>query len=271
MEPLESGIIVLDTSLGIEEVVARVTCIPPNEFLEFTEDEKRIAEKVAKELQYNDTIVNFVDFKRRDLTFTYNFIQFSHRKAQLEGRIKGERIDPASVDGVLECQDGIIAGRRPATQLYREMGLEKTIQTIPAGLMISKDFSGKNPILETFYRELKEETALSPDDIENLLLLGFSRDIRYRGFGANFRYHAPLSFSEVEGRWHQARDRNEYEELIRLPKNPEEIMRYILQHDEIVPLPRGGLSLYGRSEWGTEWFNELIRKSEGRIAILSYT
>lgn len=271
MKPLESGIIVLDKPLGIEEVVKYVNCISPSKFLELPEDEKRIVEEVATELPYNDIQVNFVDYSENPLTFRFNLMQFSYRKAQMEGKIRGEDIDPAGVEGVLECQDGIVAGRRPTTRLHKELGLERTIQNVPGGSIKPIDFAyGKSPILEAFYRQLNEEVGLSPENIRDLFLIGFSRDIKYRGFGANFCYNVPETFEQVRTRWLGARDSHEYGELFLLQKKPEEIIRYMLEHGEIIPHSRAGLALYGRKEWGTDWFNELIRKSEGRIVILSY-
>jgi len=105
-----------------------------------------------------------------------------------------------------------------------------TIMTVPAGAI--EYHSGENPLFETAYAEINEETGLTKEDISNITLIGrvFDHTLQRNSLYV-FSAETKLTFAELEQHWNVSKDQMEHKQLIPLDIFPEgNIVNYVMDH-----------------------------------------
>ncbi len=129
--------------------------------------------------------------------------------------------DSASISNVLITNDGLVVLGLRGGHTYSH-----TIMTVPAGALEYQ--SGRNPLFETLYAEIFEETGLSREDITIAELEGRVSD---KTIGRNSLYvfgsRTKLSFAELLEVWERSIDQREHEYLLAQRDDPQSVLETI--------------------------------------------
>ncbi len=137
-------------------------------------------------------------------------------------------IDPMSISGVLLTSDDLLVLGVRAGHTYRD-----TIMTIPAGFV--EPSGAKNPLFNTFYRELAEEIGLSVGHISSAEFIGRVTDHEIsKNTSYVVRARTNLSYAQVFDGWMKAIDNREHKFLYPITDNPGDVVK-MLQRNKYNP------------------------------------
>jgi hypothetical protein len=108
-------------------------------------------------------------------------------------------------------------------------------------------------------RELKEELNLLAADVREMRCLGLCEDVSIRAPELIFRVMTSRTRAEVE----RLLDEQEHDQTWCIPATPLGIER-ALREPMLTPVARGTAALWGRSEFGDEWFAPVRARLETR-------
>lgn len=103
-------------------------------------------------------------------------------------------------------------------------------------------------------REITEELAIESGELIDLVCVGLVRDKEIYQPELLFEASLPMSYDEVNRRWHSAEGKDEHDALVSLADDPEAIVPFIQSCGPIAPVAIGALFLHGLQKWGESWF-----------------
>jgi len=146
----------------------------------------------------------------------------------------------------LHTADGfLLLGRRNESVVYYPNRLHPF-----AGALEPRD--GGDPFLAA-RRELQEEAGLLEADLTKIACLGIVEDHQLRQPELILRADTPLIRAQMDAR--MARD--EHHELIAI-EAADRPVRAALRDPSLTPVAAGSLLLWGRSQWGEPWLEEMV-------------
>ena len=104
-------------------------------------------------------------------------------------------------------------------------------------------------------REILEELNVCPDELRDLACVGLVRDKEIHQPEMLFEATLDLTAAQLRTRWESAEARDEHDDLVTLPDQPDAIVPFIRSCKLIAPVAIGALFLHGRLHWGEDWFN----------------
>lgn len=108
-------------------------------------------------------------------------------------------------------------------------------------------------------RELREELALTPEEIGEVVCLGMVRDPTIRQPELIFDAHLRLTWDEVAARLDPNDPHQEHTRLLALPDEPNAILPFIRANGPVTPVAVGLLCFHGRVRFGEAWYAEALR------------
>jgi 8-oxo-dGTP pyrophosphatase MutT (NUDIX family) len=170
-------------------------------------------------------------------------------------RARSELGNPLAVCSVVETSDGfILLDKRQGVDVY--VGRYHVI-----GGFFERHLDEVAGLPDPFgavRREIREETGIQTDDIQEQYCLGVVYDLAMPHGEMCFltRLHIPLA--EVQRR---VPEENEIKQLIPLHVTPESLQAFILQHHgNISATGEPNLLMYGGWKFGEAWFEEMMGK-----------
>lgn len=166
--------------------------------------------------------------------------------------------NPIGTTATLASSDGSICyGRRSARVAYHA----GHIHTF-GGALERKDMTaeGRVDVFASVLRELVEEVAVGPQDLQDLRCVGLIRDREIHQPEVLFEARLRMTAAELQERWLTAKEADEHDSLVMLPDQPGAIVPFIHGCGLIAPVAIGGLMLHGRMTWGEDWYSEAARK-----------
>lgn len=160
--------------------------------------------------------------------------------------------NPIGTTATLITRDGRICyGRRSARVAYHALH----VHTFGGGLEQSdRSADGTIDPFASLSREMDEELNLSRGDLADLVCVGLLRDKEIHQPEMLFEAGINLTVEELRARWKTATSRDEHQEIIAFPDEPDAIVPFIKGCDAIAPVAVGALFLHGRRRWGQAWF-----------------
>jgi len=160
--------------------------------------------------------------------------------------------NPIGTTATLITRDSHICyGRRSAQVAYHALH----VHTFGGGLEESdRAADGTIDPFASLCRELDEELSLSRDELEDLVCVGLLRDKEICQPEMLFEAGVDLTVEELRAKWATATSRDEHQEIIAFPDEPDAIVPFIQGCDAIAPVAVGALFLHGRRRWGQAWF-----------------
>jgi 8-oxo-dGTP pyrophosphatase MutT (NUDIX family) len=169
------------------------------------------------------------------------------------GKARSEPGNPLAVCSVVETSDGfILLDKRQGVDVY--VGRYHVI-----GGFFERHLDEAAGLPDPFgamRREIREETGIQTDDIQEQYCLGVVYDLAMPHGEMCFltRLHIPLA--EVQRR---VPEENEIKQLIPLHVTPESLQDFILQHHgNISATGEPNLLMYGGWKFGEAWFEEMM-------------
>ncbi len=121
------------------------------------------------------------------------------------------------------------------------------IQGIPAGT-INPARTDKSP-LQAFYRELGEETGLSPEEIRDVRFLGMVRDRMYGQLAIAYGYNTVMGLTDFAKRMKNAPNSREYTETVPIPNRISAVYRFVKTSKNTTSHCKGAVALHGMREF----------------------
>jgi len=107
-------------------------------------------------------------------------------------------------------------------------------------------------------RELHEELALAPADIQEILCLGFIRDPAIQQPELIFDASLRLTSDQAAGRLNGDDPHQEHAAVLACRDTPDAILPFIRANPPITPVAIGALCLHGRRRFGEPWYERTI-------------
>ncbi len=160
--------------------------------------------------------------------------------------------NPIGTTATLITRDGRICyGRRSARVAYHALH----VHTFGGGLEESdRSADGTIDPFASLCREMDEELSLSRDDLADLVCVGLLRDKEICQPEMLFEAGINLTAEELRARWETASGRDEHQEIIAFPDEPDAVVAFTKGCDAIAPVAVGALFLHGLRRWGRAWF-----------------
>jgi len=167
--------------------------------------------------------------------------------------------NPVGTTATLISSDGLICyGRRSGRVAYHA----NHVHTFGGALeMGDRSANGTVDVFASLCRELREELALAPDELDNLACVGLIRDKEIHQPELLFEARLKMSAAGLRERWKSADARDEHEEIVTLADHPDAIVPFIQSCGAIAPVAIGALFIHGRLAWSEEW----SEATKGRI------
>jgi len=115
-------------------------------------------------------------------------------------------------------------------------------------------------------RELHEELGLRTEELGDLVCVGLIRDREIHQPELLLETRVELTAAQLRERWESAEARDEHDDLVTLPDEPDAVVPFIQACGPIAPVATGALLLHGRQEWGENWFCRALREVGGQTA-----
>ncbi len=227
-----------DVALAVESAM---TELPPD--LEARVASLWIAERATRPGLFNGRVfcADRIAPDRIDGHWTeYRRVLTQMRHPELFDRL---RIRALAVNGLIECADGLVLGRRHAGAIY----LPGFWQSPPAGNVEARNGSGSIDLTGQLLAELDEELGLQPADVGDIRAVAAIEHADTHVVDVGYLLRTPLPFASIEARRSSAGN-DEYDAL-RLVA-PDDVAR-LLSEGEPMLLPsarilmRSWLSGYG--------------------------
>jgi len=171
--------------------------------------------------------------------------------------------NPVGTTATLLTSDGLICYGRRSQRVAFHAGHVHTF----GGALEARDRSADGSIdaFASLCRELAEELGIAPGELFNLRCVGLIRDGQIHQPEMLFEAELGLSSRELDKRWQSAEARDEHDELVCVPDQPETIVPFIQRCGLIAPVAIGGLLIHGRLRWGEEWFARAAEEMAGGV------
>lgn len=165
--------------------------------------------------------------------------------------------NPIGTTATLTTRDGLICYGRRSQRVSYHAGHVHTF----GGALEERDCRADGTIdpFSSLARELLEELGLSPGEYTDLVCTGLVRDKEIHQPEMLFEARLHLTADELGRRWQTAEARDEHDELVTLPDQPEAIVPFIRTCGLIAPVAIGALFLHGLLAWGNAWFQRAAR------------
>lgn len=151
--------------------------------------------------------------------------------------------NPVGVSPALHTADGfLLLGRRNATVAYypnRTHPFAGALEPLDGG-----------DLFAAVQRELREELALSDADIADVRCTGIAEDLALRQPELIFRVRSKLTRSRIESQVHA----EEHGDSIAVPATRDGVESF-LPEPSLTPVAVASLLLWGRVQFGEEWFD----------------
>ena len=156
--------------------------------------------------------------------------------------------NPVGVSPAIVTSDGfLMLGQRNATVAYYPGRVHPF-----AGALEPRDGTD---VFQAVRRELSEELALRPQDLEELRLTGLAEDRALRQPELLFAARTPLTRRQIETQV----DAVEHRHAVAVPIDPDAVAR--ATHDaDLTPVAVACLLLFGRLEFGEPWFRSEVNR-----------
>jgi 8-oxo-dGTP pyrophosphatase MutT (NUDIX family) len=154
--------------------------------------------------------------------------------------------NPVGVSPALLTSDGqLLLGRRSATVAYYPSRVHPF-----AGCMEPKDPDPFAAIL----RELKEELSLEKEDLQEINCIGIAEDASLRQPELIFSVRIAVTRARIEAQL----DPVEHHSIWAIPAEQDRIAIALKQDQQLTPVARAALLLWGRQTLGQEWYDQII-------------
>jgi len=166
-----------------------------------------------------------------------------------------------SISALLETADGYIVLLKRSQRVFQYPSWISTF----GGSVEPEDVDDKGSIdpFKTVSREVSEEAGISPESINDIQCLGFTRDIHTKVEDMMFQAKTSLTKDEIEKQ--QQNQHLEEGECVLVLANPDEIRKKVLEFSKIFVSDGAAiLTLYGRRKFGKEWFSFIIDRLKRR-------
>jgi len=163
-----------------------------------------------------------------NVAFSHSYLTQLIRRNQ-----EGLKIDPVSISGVLITSDNLLVLGYRGGHTY-----SNCLMTTPAGSV--EPHSEKNPLFESFYKELYEENKLNKKDLSQLKIMGRVRDHTLCEQSLYvFRAKTKLSLGELMEKWRTSEDKREHRYLVPFLNNPETFLEDLKENNYQTPKVAG--------------------------------
>ncbi len=116
--------------------------------------------------------------------------------------------------------------------------------------------SGGYDLFGAAMRELCEELAVTPDEVEELVCTGIVRDTKIVQPEVLFDAELTLTRDEVLQRFDPNDPDQEHTGIEYCPDEPEDVLRFLKASEPVAPVCEGALMLHGRHAWSEEWYEQ---------------
>ena len=169
-------------------------------------------------------------------------------------RTRQELANPLAVCSVVETTDGfILYERRQKTAVHQDR------YHVIAGFFErerDRDVTGKPDPFAAMCRELREETGITPQDIQEQYCLGAVYDIINPHGELCFVTRLAISLAEVRTR---VPEDDEIQQLLALQVTAESLQHFLLSnHGNISATGEPNLLMYGAMRFGEAWFQQCL-------------
>lgn len=123
---------------------------------------------------------------------------------------------------------------------------------------------GAYDLFHAAMRELCEELAIAPDEVEELVCTGIVRDETLLQPEVLFDATLKLTRRQVLARFDPAAAGQEHARLECCFDAPDEIVPFLHAGDPVAPICEGALLLHGRHAWGEDWYQQACLLRFGR-------
>ena len=149
--------------------------------------------------------------------------------------------------------DQICYGRRSARVSYHSLHVHTF-----GGALEERDRTPDGSInpFGSLCRELVEELCLPREELRDLICVGLIRDNEIHQPEMLFEARLDLTAEELLARWNSAESKDEHDEIVSLPDEPDAIVPFIKNCGPIAPVAIGALFLHGRLRWGQDWYEK---------------
>jgi len=166
--------------------------------------------------------------------------------------------NPIGVSPALETADGwLLLGRRNDRVAYypnRVHPFAGSLEPSDAGTSAAPD------LFAAVRRELNEELALTPADIQTVRMTGLAEDVRLRQPELIFRVKTNLSRAQVESQV----DAAEHDGVVAIAADADGLSAALLSRsaNEFTPVAAAALLLFGRTRHGDPWLTAVRHRLE---------
>ncbi|HWL93143.1 MAG TPA: hypothetical protein VNT79_06385, partial [Phycisphaerae bacterium] len=108
-------------------------------------------------------------------------------------------------------------------------------------------------------REIVEELNVRPEELRDLVCAGLIRDREIHQPEMLFEAKIDLTAADLRERWKAAESKDEHDDLVTLPNEPDAVLPFVRSCGLIAPVAVGALFLHGRLRWGEKWFEQACR------------
>lgn len=170
------------------------------------------------------------------------------------------RADPLGVSAVVVTQDGRLSlGRRSARVACHAGYLH------PFGGMVEEADRSKHgfDVFHAIVRELEEELDISRQTIATIAVIALIRDVSLMQPELVFEVNVRCTREQLQARFDAAPGKNEHTGLEFVADEPEAIVPFLDNSTPVSPIAQGALLLYGRQQWGRDWYERACFMSYG--------
>ena len=158
--------------------------------------------------------------------------------------------NPVGVSPALETADGfLLLGRRSGSVAYYPGRVHPFAGALDPGL-------DRGDVFAAVYRELREELSLEAADVADLRCTGLAEDPALRQPELIFRARCTLRRGEIEARLDPVEHRGTWG----VRAEPDAVAA-ALTEPLLTPVAVASLLLWGRLEFGSDWFDKRLRPS----------
>lgn len=160
--------------------------------------------------------------------------------------------NPVGTTTTILTADGLICYGRRSRRVAYHAG---HVHTFGGALEAEdRDDSGAIDAFGAVARELHEELGLRRGDLRDFLCVGLIRDREIHQPELLFEAQVDRTAAQLRVLWEGCEARDEHDDLVTLPNDPDSVVPFIHQCGPIAPVAIGALMLHGRLAWGASWY-----------------